>query len=117
MRFIDYMRLSSTNDDIAEFRSLNLRLVKERTVYNDIIERLDDKYNYVIESIDVKNRLNKELNKFYNGGYNYDFCIDEGMSISELKIKDSYKQRMMIKYHLFNDELAKIKNKFEDELK
>jgi len=115
MRFLDYMKLSSSDDE-ASFRSINLRLVKDDTSYNSVIERLNDKYSYITEAIDIKTRLNTELKKLYKGQYKYDFCIDEGMQSSGLKIKPSYKQRLSMKCLISNDELAKIKKRFEEEL-
>ena len=107
------MKLCNDDEDIATFRSLNIKLVKEQTNYKCIVNRLTDRYGYIQEAYDIINRLNKDLTKLYKGNYKYDFCIDEGINIHDLKIKDRYKKRLSLKCNISNHDLAILKKRFE----
>lgn len=112
------MSLSSPDEDSSTFRSLKIGITKENVDYDDIIVRLSDTYGYIQEAIDLVNRMNKEFRKHCKGMYKlkYRLCIDEDVHPSELKIDSSVRKRLLLKSHELNDELAKIKKKFESDI-
>ncbi len=110
------MKLCNDDDDIATFRSLNIKLVKEQTDYTKIINKLTIKYDYIKEAINIINNLNTDLFKLYKGLYKYDFCIDEGINTEKLKIKDKYKKNLSLKCNLSNHNLTLLKKRFEQSL-
>ncbi len=115
MRFIDYIKLSSDGDN-AMFRTMSLRLIKESTEGDNIIKRLSDRYQYVQEAFYIKKHLNKKLSTMYTGSYKYDFCVNEGISVNDLKINKRYKEKLRIDNHISNNNLILLKKKFEIDL-
>ena len=117
MRFVDYMRLSSQDDDIATFRSLKIQLVKNIDVYDDIVKRLTEKYQYINESIVIIHDINKHLRTMYKGKLKYGFCIDNGINVNELNIHKGYRMLLSIKYLEMNDNFVVIKRHFENDMR
>ena len=113
MRFLDYMRLSS-NEEESIFRSLKIDIVESDTEYRDIIDALSLKYQYIKESIDIIDEINKDLKKVYSGKYKYGFCMDE--SNKTVKMKESYRNKIYEKYFKVNDKFCALKKRFEEEL-
>ena len=114
---MDYIKLSSSNDDEVMFRSMSLRLIKESTQGMDVIDRLSLRYKYIIDAILIKNNLNRNLNNVYKGSYKYDFCVNnEGLTIDKLKISKRHKDYIRVKTHLSNSKLIDIKKRFEIDL-
>ena len=55
------MKLSTTDEDIAKFRSVSFRLVKEDTGHSQLLESIDKELaNQIIE---LRQNLNAELEK------------------------------------------------------
>ena len=117
LKFIDYIRLSSLNENETIFRTVNLKLTKESNNYDESIKKIGKLFPDALIMLDIKKNLNKTLNKVYKGNYKFDFCIDEGISISKLKIKEKYKQQLLSKLFESNDKITKIKKIFENDFK
>ena len=117
MRFVDYMRLSSHDNDIATFRSLKIQLVKNADMYTDIVKRLTEKYQYINESMNIINDINKHLRTMYKGKLKYGFCIDNGINVNELNIHKGYKIILSTKYLEMNDNFVIIKRQFENDMR
>lgn len=113
MRFLDYMKLSS-DDEISVFRSLKIDVIENDDEYRSVIKELSLKYDYINESIDIINEINKEFKRIYSGKYRYGFCIEEG--INTLKLKKSYKKVIYKKYFEVNERFNDIKIRFENEI-
>ena len=61
LKFIDYIRLSSLNEDETIFRTVNLKLIKENTKYVDSIKNIGKIFPEAIIMLDIRKTLNKEL--------------------------------------------------------
>ena len=110
-RFYDFMKMSTDDKDIAKFRSVSFRLVKEETGHIQILDSIDkDSAKQVLE---LQQELNAELKKRYNGCYKYDLCIDEGTALDVLKIKRKQSKALSLLCHRTNDKLSKIKRSIE----
>lgn len=114
MRFIDYMKISS-NEDESIFRSLKIDIIKDDK-YIDIVDKLSKKHQYITESKNIIDDINKDFKRIYSGKYKYGFCIDKDIDINQLKIKESYKNILYKKYFEVNERLNNIKKHFEEEL-
>ncbi len=117
MKFMDYMKLSSLDDDEAVFRSIEIGLVESPTKYHNCISNVSENHPEVLSLFIIKKKLNDQLKKRYNGKYLFDFCIDESVSIDTLKIKDSYKKFLSLSFFESNDDITKIKTIVEKHLK
>lgn len=117
MRLYDYIKLSSSEDDIAIFRSLSIKLVIENKEYDDIIKRLSEKYKYINESFAIINSINRHLRGVYKGDYRFGFCIDEGSGTDILEIKKGKKLMLSMRCHETNDNFCKIKKILEGDIK
>lgn len=118
MRFDQYMKLSSPDDDSSKFRSLKIGIVKGDVCYDHIVQRLSEKYEYIQETIEIADRMNKEFRSICKGMYRlkYKLCLDEGIHLSEVKIDPILRKKIQFKQYEANEALAKIKNRFEKDL-
>lgn len=118
MRLEYYMRLSSPDDDISKFRSLKIGITKENISYNDIVERLSAKYDYIMKAEDLVNEMNKLFRLYCKGMYKlkYRLCMDEDIHPSKIKMDSSARKRLILKSHELNNELTKIQQQFEKDL-
>ncbi len=118
MRFDQYMKISSPDEDVYKFRSLKIGIVNIDTEYDSIITRLSEKYHYIQESLDIVDKINKEFRSVCKGLYKlkYRLCLDESIHLSEVKIDSSSRKKIQFKQHEANEALAKIKSKFEREI-
>lgn len=113
-RLLGYMKLSTTDEDIAKFRSVSFRLVKEDTGHSQLLESIDKELaNQIIE---LRQNLNAELEKGYYGCYKFDLCIDEGKGMDILKIKRKQSKALSLFCHSTNDKLSKIKRIIETKM-
>ena len=112
-RLLEYMKLS-TSDEMARFRSVSFKLVKENTTHGQLLESLDKEHSDEITQLHQE--LNAELKKIYNGNYRFDFCIDEGDGVNILKIKRKQSKALGIICHRCNDKLTKIKRIIETKM-
>jgi hypothetical protein len=112
------MRLSSPDEDSSTFRSLKIGLTKEDRKYADIVDRLRDKHEYLNEATELVDKMNKLFRTSCKGLYKYKYrlCIDEDIHPSGLSISSSSRKRILLRSHELNDELSKLKTKFEKEL-
>ena len=119
MRLKDYMRLSSPDEDSSTFRSLKIGLTKEDKKYADIVNRLSTKYDYLAETIDLIDEMNKLFRSLCKGMYKFKYrlCIDEDVHPSSLHIPSTKRKQLLLKGHEINDSFTRIKNKFEEDLK
>lgn len=112
------MRLSSPDDDSSTFRSLKIGLTKDDRKYADIVERLSERHEYLVEAIKLVEDMNRVFRSSCKGMYKlkYRLCLDEDIHPSGLKIESSTRKRLLLKSHELNDELSKIKKRFEIDL-
>jgi hypothetical protein len=113
---MDYIKLSSEKEEEVVFRSLKVGIVKNDTQYKDIVEKLSSKHQYVKESLDVLNTVNKKLRKYYKGKYKYGFCINEDKPVDDIKVRKNHKDVIYSEYLRANDKFDKIKQQFEKEI-
>jgi len=116
MRFMDYIKFSSENEEEVVFRSLKIGIVKNDEQYKDIINQLSSNYQYVKESIDILKKVNKKLRKYYKGKYKYGFCINEEKPVDDIKVRKNHKDVIYTEYLRVNDQFDKIKRQFEKEI-
>ena len=109
MRLYEFMKMSSGDGDIAKFRSLTFKLVKESTNYS--LELLDEHRR--LDVVNLLEELNSELKKKYKGDYKFDLCIDEGSTVDVLKLRKKQAKQLSLLNHRMNDKLSKIQKNFE----
>lgn len=119
MRLYDYMRKQGTDEDETKFRLLKLRLVKEKTQHDQLVDKVAEKHELDKDSIiALRELLNKDLKmKGYRGKEIFDFVLDEGEDIENIKL-EKRKKNLLRKRHLeLEGELAQIKSRFEKKLR
>lgn len=111
MKFLKYILLSSKTPEERTFRSLNIGIVEDDSIYTDIIK----KYQHVdiIETID---KYNKKFKNIFKGKYKFGFYISEEENIDHLNINTRKKERIYRKLDEFNNELAILQREFERNL-
>ncbi len=112
-RLYGYLRLSSS-DDIAKFRSLSFRLIKEDTGHLRLLELIEEDRSKMI--MGIQDDLNNQLKKLYNGNYKFGLCVSEGRALDVLKIKKKYIKTLSLLCHRGNDKLSKIKRYVEERM-
>jgi len=117
-RLKGYMRLSTPDEDSSTFRSLKIGITKEDRKYADIVDRLSKKHDYIIEATELVDKMNKMFRSSCKGMYKFKYrlCIDEDIHPSSLKMDSSTRKKLLLKTHELNDELSKVKKRFEREL-
>lgn len=114
MRLYKYLSISSKDDDVSAFRSLNLDLVEDDTGNIDLVKRISDKYLVDDIALQLLERANKELKKMYRGKLKFDFCLEEqGMISDGIGIECKKSKQLKEKWFKFNDELSTIQIDFE----
>lgn len=118
MRLDQYMKISSPDEDISQFRSLRIGVVRDNVIYDTIVHRLSERYDYIYKTLDIVDKINKEFKNACKGvnKLKYKLCIDENIHLSELKIDSYSRSKMQFKQYEANEELAKIKSRFEKEI-
>lgn len=117
MNFLKYLNPSGTEEDVTKFRAMDIRLVdKEKTENKKIVRKITQLYDLSEDPMRLVDELNKELKRHYGGKFMFDFVLEDGKNIEEIKIKRD-KKRLKILAMEFNDDLAKIKKKVERKLK
>jgi hypothetical protein len=118
MRFDQYMKISSPDDDMSKFRSFRIGIVKEDVEYDDVVKRLSEKYEYILETLGIVEKMNKEFRSACKGMYKlkYKLCLDENIHLSEIKIDSNIRKKIQFKQHEANEELTRIKSRFEREI-
>jgi len=112
MRFSKYMEYSIQNNDLNEFRSCKIQFSKS----DDNIKKIENiMREHALDMSIIKKieKENKKLNLFKNGNFLIDFIIDEKSNVSNNKIKNKLKLKVLE----FNDDLCKIQRKLEEDLK
>lgn len=119
MRLYDYMRKQGTDEDETRFRLLRLRLVKEKTQHDQLVDKVADKYEMDKESIlSLRELLNADLKKKgFRGQEMFDFVLDEGEDIEEIKLEKRKKDLLRKRHFELEGELAQIKSRFEKKLR
>jgi len=114
MRLYRYLKVSTDDDDVSSFRSLNIDLVENKTNNYDLVLRIQEKYQLDDAMMELLERANKELKSIYRGKYVFDFCLEEQGHSPEVIRMDAQKIRQLKeKWFKFNDELSNIQNEFE----
>jgi len=119
MRLYDYMRKQGTDEDETRFRLLRLRLVKEKTQHDQLVDKVADKYEMNKDSIlSLRELLNADLKKKgFRGQEMFDFVLDEGEDIEEIKLEKRKKDLLRKRHFELEGELAQIKSRFEKKLR
>jgi hypothetical protein len=113
------MRKQGTDEDETKFRLLRLRLVKEKTQHDQLVDKVADKYEMDKDSIlSLRELLNQDLKKKgFRGQEIFDFVLEEGEDLEEIKL-DKRKKDLLRKRHFeLEGELAQIKSRFEKKLR
>ena len=118
MRLRKFLSISSKDDDISDFRSLNLDLVEKDTGNTDLVKRISEKYELDDIAIQLLDNANKELKRMYRGKLKFDFCLEnQGISPDNVKIDNRKVRQLKEKWFKFNDELSGIQIDFEKIIK
>ena len=118
MRLYRFLALSSTNEEVSTFRSLNLDLVEEDAGNSELVERLSKEFALDDAAQQLLERANAELKKMYRGKLRFDFCMEnQGCTPDEVKIEKKKVRQLKEKWFKFNDELSGIQITFEERLK
>ena len=119
MRLYDYMRKQGTDEDETKFRLLRLRLVKEKTQHDQLVDKVAEKYEMDKESIlSLRELLNADLKKKgFRGQEMFDFVLEEGEDIEEIKLEKRKKDLLRKRHFELEGELALIKSRFEKKLR
>lgn len=111
MRFKTYLQ---KNSKIHTFRLLQIKLVENKTEYNEIVDFIEEKYNLSMEVNNLLEKFNQQLKILYKGKYKFDLCLNEGIIPDNIKKIDNKKIKSIKKeWYKVNDEFAKIQKKFE----
>jgi hypothetical protein len=113
---MDYIKLSSEKEEEVVFRSLKVGIVKDDNQYKDIVNELASKHQYIRESLDVLDTVNKKLRKYYKGKYKYGFCINEDRPVDDINVRKNHKDVIYSEYLRANDKFDQIKRQFEKEI-
>lgn len=118
MRLYKYLSLSSNDDDVSSFRSLNIALVEKKTNNMDLVERIQTKYEMVFDADMLIEKANKELKLMYRGKFLFDYCLEEqGLPPENIKVGSQKVRMLKEKWFKFNDELSTIQDEFERKIK
>jgi hypothetical protein len=118
MRLDHYMRMSSPDEDSSSFRSLKIGVVKDSVCYDPIVQRLSERYDYIQESFDLVDEMNRVFRSICKGMYKFKYrlCMDEDIHLSDIKIDSLSRKKVQLFQHEINDKLTKIKSRFEKDL-
>lgn len=118
MRLYDYMR-KQTGEDETKFRLLGLKLVKEKTQHDQIVKKVAEQYDLDINEIfSLRDLINKELKKKgYRGSEIFDFVLEEGQGIEEIKLETRKKDLLRKRQLELEGKLAQVKHSFEKKLR
>jgi len=119
MRLYDYLKKQGVGEEETKFRLLKLKLIKKRTYNEQIIKKISQEYN-IDENIilELREALNRDLiRKGYKGPEKFDFVLDEGIDIDNIKLENRKKDLLKKRYLELESELSKIKCEFEKKLK
>ena len=106
------------DSDLNKFRSLSVKLVEYDTSHSDIVNKIKDTYDLDNTVLDLIDELNSRLKLVYKGKFKFDFCLDEGKVMNEIKKFQSKKaDRLKLKYFELCDELGKAKTRIERDIK
>jgi len=115
MRLIKYLSLSCPDSKTNIFRSLSIKLTeRENPAAREIVEEVTEKYNIPNDVLTVIDELNKELKKNYRGKYRFDLCVEEGLTIDKVRIRDS--EHIRRKFFEANSYLSKVQLNLEKKL-
>jgi hypothetical protein len=82
------MKISSPDDDMSKFRSFKIGIVKENVEYDSVVIRLSEKYEYILETLNIVEKMNKDFRSTCKGMYKlkYRLCLDEDIHLSEINV-------------------------------
>jgi len=117
MRFLHYLQ-PKVGKETNIFRSMDIKLVDIiGDSYTSNINKIYNTYKLNDNIIDIVDNLNKELKIVYSGKYKFALCVNEGVSIDDVKINKKYISRIKTKLFSANDILAKLKTEVEKRVK
>ena len=108
------MKLSCKSKDVNIFRSIDIKLVQNETNYKKTIKKVQDKYKTDNDIIELLESLNKEV---YIGKLKFDFCLNEGLDIENIKLSENKKKYIKQRYFDVSDKICKAKTDIENLLK
>ena len=118
MRLRKFLSISSIDNDVSDFRSLNLDLVESNTGNTDLVKRITERFLMDDKALQLLENANKELKKMYRGKLVFDFCLEEqGISPDQVKIESKKAFQLKEKWFKFNDQLSEIQIDFEKSIK
>ncbi|HSH51052.1 MAG TPA: hypothetical protein VK982_04930 [Bacteroidales bacterium] len=118
MRFYQFVKNSKiVDEEVNIFRSLNIKLVEERTEHTLSLDRIKCIYDDIDKSLKLLEKANKDLRKLYRGKYVFDFCFEnEGSMPEDIKIDSKKYEKIKEKWLKFNSDLSDIQTNFEKTL-
>ena len=118
MRLRKFLSISTKDDDINDFRSLNLDLVEQNTGNIDLVKRITERFEMDDRAFQLLENANRELKRMYRGKLKFDFCLEEqGMTPDDVKIEQRKVHQLKEKWFKFNDALSNIQIDFEKSIK
>jgi hypothetical protein len=119
MRLLGYLEKQGADKDSNKFRMLSLKLVKTRTKHEETVKKISEEYdldtNYILG---LRELLNKDLKKKgYRGPNIFDFVLDEGSGIEDIKLENRKKDILKRRHFELESKLAEVQKKFEKKLK
>jgi len=102
--------------DIQEFTELKIGLVdKENIEINELVRKVEEKFNLGTDLLEIKNELNEFLGNRYGGKFKFDFCLQEFKEVDKLKINRN-KKEIKLKWFQASGNLAETQTEVERQI-
>lgn len=114
MRLIHYLSMSGLDEKTNKFRSMSIKLIDKPLDYSPVLDHVVKEYGVDCNKInnDIDN-LNKNLRNIYKGKYKFSLCLDEGVTLDNIKINKKYVKRIKLLQLEYNDNLSQLKTEVE----
>ena len=112
MRLINYLSYSGLDDKTNTFRSIKIKLIDKPKDYTEIFEHITKKYEIVLKP-NLMDDLNKEMRRVYKGKFAFAYCLDEGVSLNDIKINKKHLNRMKLLQFEASNDLSRLKTIIE----
>ena len=117
MRFANYLSYSGLDEKTNIFRSIKINLVDEPKDYSDILEHIKTVYGIDVLGEDLIDNINRELRKVYKGKFMFAYCLDEGVSLDQIKMSKRHLKRLKLLQLETGDKLSSFKRELERKAK